>query len=82
VRVVGVDAVEEIGYGDMRQALSRLASEGYVELDHNADSSAGTVTLTGKGLEKIRYLRAFRSNLPRPRRGGRSPCAVTGRSNT
>ena len=65
VRVVGVDAVEEIGYGDMRQALSRLASEGYVELDHNADSSAGTETLTGKGLEKIRYLRAFRSNLPR-----------------
>jgi hypothetical protein len=65
VRVAGVDAVEKIGYGNMRQALRRLASEGYVELDHNADSSAGTVNLTGKGLEKVRYLRAFRSNLPR-----------------
>jgi hypothetical protein len=65
VRVSGVGAVEKIGYGNMRQALGRLASEGYIRLDHNADSSSGTVDLTGRGLEKVRYLRAFRANLPR-----------------
>lgn len=66
VRVAGVNAVEEIGYGDANQKLGRLASEGYVDLDHaETDSSSGTVTLTGKGLDKIRHQRAFRSNLPR-----------------
>lgn len=65
VRIAGVDAVEKIGYGNMRRALGRLASEGYIRLDHDADSSTGTVDLTGKGLEKVRFLQAFRSNLPR-----------------
>lgn len=65
VRVVGVDAVEEIGY-EHAPGARRLASEGYVDLDRSeTDSSTGIVTLTGKGLAKIRYLRAFRSNLPR-----------------
>lgn len=66
VRVARMDAVEEIGYGGMHRSLGRLASEGYVELDQSeTEPFSGTVTLTRKSLEKVRYLRAFRSNLPR-----------------
>jgi hypothetical protein len=76
IRVAGMDAVEEIHYGGLYhqdelveeagERLRHVSHEGYVELDHdNTGSHAGTVTITEKGLEKIRYRWAFESNLPR-----------------
>jgi hypothetical protein len=76
VWVAGMDAVEEVGYGGLEREgelveepsgkLRRLSSEDYIELHPGAsDASSGTVTITGRGLEKIKYRRAFESNLPR-----------------
>ncbi len=76
VRVAGTDAVEEIRYGGLYredeqldvlgERLRRLSHEGYIELNHgDTGPRAGTVTITEKSLEKIRFRRAFESNLPR-----------------
>jgi len=76
IRVAGSDAVEEIRYEGLyhEEALNeeagepmrRLSHEGYIELNHDdAGARTGTVTITQKGLEKIRYRQAFESNLPR-----------------
>lgn len=76
VRVAGMEAVGEIGYEGLErggelverpvESLRRLAFEGYIELDSDAtDLSSGTIIITGKGLEKIKYRRTFESNRPR-----------------
>lgn len=76
IRVAGTDAVEEIRYGgtyredalieEAGEPLRRLSHEDYVELNHDdAGARAGTIAITEKGLEKIRYRRAFEPNLPR-----------------
>ena len=76
IRVAGTEAVEEIRFGglyhedelveDAGESLRRLSHEGYVELDHgDAGLHAGAVTITEKGRGRIRYCRAFESNLPR-----------------
>ena len=45
------------------ERLRRLSHHGYIELDHG-DTGLHAGTVTQKGLEKIRYRRAFESNLP------------------
>jgi DNA-binding PadR family transcriptional regulator len=75
-RVTDTDAVEEISYGGMHhagrlveepvEALKRLDADGYVELEYEGDEPpVGTVVITEKGLEKVRYRRAYESNRPR-----------------
>ncbi len=71
IGVAETDAVKEVRYGGSKyekasELLRSLSTEGYVELDHgDTGPSAGIVTITEKGLEKIRHRRAFESNLPR-----------------
>lgn len=69
VRVPGMDAVEEVGYGGAHrfgEMLRRLETEGYVELERSdPDASSGFITITDKALQRIRYRRTFESNLPR-----------------
>jgi hypothetical protein len=75
VRVAGVDAVEEVGYGGMRTpegatseqpgvALRRLGERGYARLTPG-EVGTGTVEITDEGLKKLRQRRAFEANLRR-----------------
>jgi len=76
VRVAGVEAVEEIGYGGMRDrngatseqpgvALRRLGKRGYARLTTSGDAGTGAVEITEEGLRRIRQRQAFEANLRR-----------------
>lgn len=70
VRVAAADAEQSLFYEGMQSGdvLRSLQAEGHVELDHEESgpsANTGFISITEKGLEKIRHRRAFESNLPR-----------------
>lgn len=70
IRATGTDVEQSIFYegAESGEVLKGLEADGYVELDHSdtgPSASAGFVTITEKGLKKIRFRRAFESNRPR-----------------
>jgi hypothetical protein len=64
----GANVTEEVGFEDVVSGdlLRGLRADGYVDLDYGgSELGAAVVTVTEKGLEKIKHRRAFESNLPR-----------------
>ncbi len=72
VRVRGATVTQDLIYErpESTDVLRGLEADGYVELHRQEDAAgppavAGTITITERGLERIRHRRAFVSNLPR-----------------
>lgn len=58
----------DAGADEPLRTLRSLRSEGYIELDDDDElpTGASVITITDKGLEKIRQWRTLHENMPRP----------------